>query len=390
MRSFGAFIAFLAVFLTLYGLLHAYFFRKLTHAWAVPPLGKITLGLILLLLVLAPVLVNLTGNAAMPRVSKWIARIGYLWMGGIFLFFSIHLVLDAADGLIHLVSKFLSPGLATIRPTGRTGFLATCIAATGILIYGGMEAGRIRTETVIIRTEKLPPGVARLRVVQISDLHFGVTNGEELAAKIADVVAGLRPDLLVSTGDLIDRGLHEPERVSRILRGMNAPYGKYAVTGNHEFYAGLQGALAFTRSAGFTVLRNQAVHLEDMLTLVGVDDPSALMHGHIPVRREADLLKGILPGRLTLLLKHQPRVDEKSLGHFDLQLSGHTHNGQIFPFTFVIMLAFPYHQGLYPLPGNGRLYVSRGSGTWGPPIRFLSPPEVTLIEFRREERGPEK
>jgi predicted MPP superfamily phosphohydrolase len=355
-----------------------------------PALGKLALGLILFFLVLAPVLVNLTGNAAMPRASKWIARIGYLWMGGIFLFFSVHLVLDAADGLIHLVSKFLSPGFATIRPTARTGFLATCTAATGILIYGGMEAGRIRTETVIIKTEKLPPGVARLRVVQISDLHFGVTNGEELAAKIAGVVAGLRPDLLVSTGDLIDRGLHEPERVSRILRGMNAPYGKYAVTGNHEFYAGLQGALAFTRSAGFTVLRNQAVHLEDVLALVGVDDPSALMHGHMPVRREEDLLKGILPGRLTLLLKHQPRVDGKSLGHFDLQLSGHTHNGQIFPFTFVIMLAFPYHQGLYSLPGNGRLYVNRGSGTWGPPIRFLSPPEVTLIEFRREERGAEK
>lgn len=383
MRSLGSFVAFLSVFLALYGLLHLYFFRKATRAWTAPPLWKIPLGLVLLLLLLAPVLVNLTGNAGMPAVSKWVARIGYVWMGGLFLFFAGHAALDAADGLLHLASRFLFPGLARIRPPERAGFLATCFAATGILIYGGTEAGRIRTETVIIPTEKLPPGVASFRVVQISDLHFGVMNGEELAAKIAAAVSGLKPDLLVSTGDLIDRGLHDRERVSHMLRTVTAPCGKYAVTGNHEFYAGLEGALAFTRAAGFTVLRNEAVTLDRMLTLAGVDDPAALAHGHVQARSEEEVLEGVPAERLTLLLKHQPRVKESSLGRFDLQLSGHTHNGQIFPFTFVIMLAYPYHRGLYSLPGHAYLYVSRGSGTWGPPVRFLSPPEVTLIEFRR-------
>ncbi|MBW1788414.1 MAG: metallophosphoesterase [Deltaproteobacteria bacterium] len=384
MRSLSAFLLFLAVFLSLYGLLHFYFYWKVAHAFVITPLWKVMLGFLLLLLLLAPILVHLSAHAGMDAGSKAIAYIGYLWMGSLFLFVSIHVAVDMADGLLYLASKFLATGLSKARPTALFGFVATCIAVMGVMLYGVMDAGRIRTEIITIETEKLPRRLPSLRVVQISDVHLSAISGRELAEKIAECITRLKPDLLLSTGDLVDRGLIDPGRTADLFRALDAPYGKYAVTGNHEFYAGLKEALSFTRDAGFRVLRNEAVTVAGAINLVGVDDPTARRYGMTAFPLEEDILKSIPGENLTLLLKHQPRVNKKSLGKFDLQLSGHTHGGQIFPFKLIVMLAFPYHQGFYELPGKSSLYVSRGTGTWGPPMRFLSPPEVTLIEFQRK------
>jgi predicted MPP superfamily phosphohydrolase len=157
----------------------------------------------------------------------------------------------------------------------------------------------------------------------------------------------------------------------------------FAVTGNHEFYAGLPQALSFTEQAGFRLLRNEAISLDNALTLAGVDDPAAL-HG---VERkgvpEHDLLQGVSRGRFTVLLKHRPVMDTTSLGLFDLQLSGHVHKGQIFPFNLLTHLFYPVKMGFSTYANGSSLYVSRGTGTWGPPIRFLAPPEITVITLVR-------
>jgi predicted MPP superfamily phosphohydrolase len=386
MRSLSAFLLFLAVFLTLYGLMHFYFYWKLTHAFPLGPVAKALSALALLFLVAGPILVHLWERAGVDTAMEATAFIAYVWMGALFLFIAAHLVLDAAEGVRFLGSKTLFPGLSKVTLSGPLSFLTSCFVAGGITIFGAVEAGRIGTETICLPTGKLPPHMDSFRVVQISDLHLSVINGEGLASKVADVVKGLHPDLLVSTGDFIDRGLRDPDRVSAIFRELAAPYGKFAVTGNHEFYMGLREALAFTRAAGFTMLRNEWTTVAGAVNLVGVDDPASRQYGRFAKHSEEELLRAVPWGNLTLLLKHQPRVDKKSLGRFDLQLSGHTHDGQIFPFALVIRLIFPFHRGLYTLPGGAHLYVSRGTGTWGPPIRFLSPPEVTVFEFRRVGR----
>ena len=154
------------------------------------------------------------------------------------------------------------------------------------------------------------------------------------------------------------------------------------MTGNHEFYAGLAQALAFTTRAGFRVLRGEAVTMPGVMNVVGVDDPSGPGYGSSS-KGERELLSGEKNGMFTLFLKHRPSVGKESLGLFDLQLSGHLHGGQIFPFRYLTRLFYPFVEGLYRLPGGRSLYVSRGSGTWGPPIRFLAPPEVTIIDVKR-------
>ncbi|HEX7539324.1 MAG TPA: hypothetical protein VF358_03390, partial [Syntrophales bacterium] len=174
------------------------------------------------------------------------------------------------------------------------------------------------------------------------------------------------------------------------IREIHPAQGKFAVTGNHEFIAGIDKSLAFTRDCGFDTLRGEARDVGGFLTIAGVDDPAGQgfrLRGQ--ENGEGELLSSLSRQRFILFLKHRPTVAENTLGLFDLQLSGHSHHGQIFPFNWIVRLYFPIESGLHDM-GNSRVYVSRGSGTWGPPIRFLAPPEVTVIDLVRSKSNTKK
>ncbi len=197
-------------------------------------------------------------------------------------------------------------------------------------------------------------------------------------SRILKEVKKAGPDLFISTGDLVDSQINHLQGLTRLFQEIQPRYGKFAITGNHEFYAGLPQALDFTRQAGFTMLRGEGVTIEGFLNLAGVDDPAG---GAGTGLTEKELLSRFPRGWYTILLKHRPVIAPDSLGLFDLQISGHTHRGQIFPFVLLTRIFFPYYSGFFHLPGGALLYVSRGSGTWGPPIRFLTPPEVTIYDL---------
>jgi hypothetical protein len=185
---------------------------------------------------------------------------------------------------------------------------------------------------------------------------------------------------LVSTGDLVDGRMPSTELIATKLHALKAPLGKFAVTGNHEFYMGLQNSERFIEKAGFQLLRNRSVNAGKHLSITGIDDPTgAAAIGP----SETELLAANAPTRFSLLLKHRPALAHANQTRFDLQLSGHTHKGQIFPFNLLIALRYPIHCGLHQLkgPNPAHLYVSRGTGTWGPPIRLLAPPEITVIDL---------
>ena len=383
MRTLISFILFLTVFFTLYGLLHYYLYRKLTRALSVTPPYHALILVFFLLMLLAPVIVNILARQNSHLLATYLGYIGYTWMGALFLFFSIHLLIDIYQGIAHLLSKSSLQVFTALNPGNKVSFLFAVLLSLGIIIYGSFEAKDIKAEILTLKTEKLPPAVKSLRIVQISDIHFSVINGVSLARKIVEKIDGLDPDILVSTGDLTDGGLNEKERVAGLFKGLKAPYGKYAVTGNHEFYTGINEAIEFTEKAGFRMLRNEGLEVAGLVNIVGVDDPTAKRFGIDTNVPESEILGKFTNDKLTILLKHRPVISEKSKGLFDLQLSGHLHKGQIFPFSLITSLLFPYHDGLFKLEGHSYIYVSRGTGTWGPPVRFLSPPEITVIEFQR-------
>jgi len=169
--------------------------------------------------------------------------------------------------------------------------------------------------------------------------------------------------------------------LSRLLKEINPPMGKFAVTGNHEYYAGLEQSLKFTEDSGFKILRNEALLINNDLLIAGVDDLQIQKVNHSQNLQEDKLFHSENKGKFVLLLKHRPFVEKNSIGLFDLQLSGHVHKGQIFPFSLLTKFYYSVHAGFKKLADSSYLYVSRGSGTWGPPIRFLSKPEVTIIDI---------
>jgi predicted MPP superfamily phosphohydrolase len=164
-------------------------------------------------------------------------------------------------------------------------------------------------------------------------------------------------------------GLAEP------WASITPPLGKFAVVGNHEVYANRANSLEFMEKAGLRVLLNEVVMVQG-LAIAGVPDPA---WGEL--RGDAQVLAAAVPAATVILLKHRPWVEESAVGRFTLQLSGHAHRGQIFPFNLITGLAYPMQDGLYRLEGSSWLYTSRGTGTWGPPMRLFSPPEITLIEL---------
>ena len=376
---------FLLFFLLTYGSLHAYAFIKVNRAFKLHR-TKIALALFMVLMVIAPVLVRLAEKAGLEPFARFISFVGYIWMGLLFLFVAAALALDLLRCFIAVGRRF-SRQRDAFRISARTAFFIPFLVAVAVSIFGHFEARDIRSEKITIPTSKLPPSIDRFRIVQISDVHLGLIVRHKRLARILDAVKKAEPDVLVSTGDLVDGQINNLEGLAEMLQEISPPHGKFAVTGNHEYYAGLSQALAFTRKAGFMVLRGEGHMIDNFLTVVGIDDRAGVAMGRAKAVSEKELLQGLPQKNFVLFLKHRPRVSQEAVGYFDLQLSGHTHKGQIFPFGLITWLYYPVDAGILIPQDGGRLYVSRGSGTWGPPIRFLSPPEITVIDLVREEQG---
>ncbi len=376
---------FLITFFLLYGGIHFYAFLRMRTAF---PLGiGLNVGIVLLmvLMTLAPAIIRISERLGFEVFARFFSYAGYFWMGMLFLFCSCSIIIDFYRLLLTLGQFLLRTDLSTLKPSARLMFLIPFIVSMLITAYGYGEALRIRTETITIKTSKLSAGTDKLRLVQISDVHIGLIVREKRIRKILEHVKLARPDIVISTGDLVDGQLDRLDGISELFNEIQPTYGKYAITGNHEFYAGLEQATAFTKKAGFTILRGEGVTVAGLLNIAGMDDTTGKYYGNYHNISERALLQTFENGKFTILLKHRPRVDRDSAGLFDLQLSGHTHKGQIFPFSLVTKLYYPADSGLLNVAGDALLYVSRGTGTWGPPVRFLSPPEITVIDIQRKK-----
>ena len=374
-------ILFLLSFFLLYGGVHLLFYVRLKAAFQLTPWVHAVVVICLLVMFISPLLVRLFEREGYEGAACFLSYLGYSWMGVVFLFFVGSLCLDFYRFAVWMNSELGGFELNHLYPSALILFLAPLLIAVSVNIYGYFEALNIRTEQLVIKTAKIPKNIEKLRIVQISDVHVGMIVREGRLERMMEAVKKAAPDILVSTGDLVDGQIDNIYGSLQLLKSIHAKYGKYAVTGNHEFYAGLDQALDFTRRAGFTVLRGEGVNVAGLINIAGVDDPAGKRMGQHRGIPETKILADLPKHTYTILLKHQPIIDPEALGAFDLQLSGHTHKGQIFPFSMVTGLVFPLQSGSSQLPGGSRLYVSRGTGTWGPPVRLLSPPEITIIDL---------
>ncbi|MBW2466432.1 MAG: metallophosphoesterase, partial [Deltaproteobacteria bacterium] len=323
---------FLLSFLLIYGGFHLYFFLKVKAALSLPAWGYSITAVFLLLMIAAPILVRLAERSGFEQLAIFLAYFGFIWMGIVFVFSAAALAVDCYRILIWAGGLILQKKLA-LQADPKAAFYLPLAFSLFVSILGAFEAWDIRLEKVTLSHEKIPASLNGFRIVQISDVHLGLIVRHRRLQKILAVVKQAEPDILVSTGDLVDGQISRLEGLAEMLQEIRPQYGKYAVTGNHEFYAGLEEAITFTHKAGFVVLRNTGVSVTPNLNIAGVDDRALHYRGKPPDTSEASMLQSLDREKFTLLLKHRPDVDRASLGFFDLQLSGHTHKGQIFPFN---------------------------------------------------------
>jgi len=363
----------LVIFFSLYALLQGYVAHWVVRGAALGRTGGRVMLLWAMLMSAGPLLAwhaeRCEGCVLWATVIVWLV---YGWMGFSFLFFCAGLVLDTYDGVARLAHL---PRLETA-----TGLLWLALVTSALWLWGFSNAWTPRIERVVVTTDKLPPHAAGLRIVQISDVHLGSLVGRGRLAAILAAVNALKPDMLVSTGDLMDAAGPRVDALAPMLAEVRPRYGKYAVMGNHEAYLGLGRAEAFHARAGFRLLRDTRVDVAGIV-VAGFDDPAVAGQGWGAIEAERGLLNEVSPDRFVVVLKHRPDIEQGAA--FDLQLSGHTHGGQIFPFGLLIRPIFPWLSGLHVVKGHAQLYISRGTGTWGPPLRLFADPEVTLIELRR-------
>jgi uncharacterized protein len=371
---------FVIFFLLTYGGMHAVVYYHVRRLWVGHPLVAGLVITFMAAMLVAPIGVRLLESWGYSDLGQGLAYLGYVWMGFLFLCFCGFVVVSAGDGAAKLLSLVFSRSVEPLG--GKTTSLLVLALATVACSYGAMEAWNIRVERIRIETGKLPPGVPHFTIAQITDVHLGLLVRSGRLNRILTAVRAANPDILVSTGDLVDGQLDHLDELAAGLQREQPRFGKFAITGNHEFYAGLGKALDFTQKAGFAVLRDQVAGGDLPIVVVGVD-----YRRRGTPDKETELLRSVQGDRFVLMLKHMPLVPDEHLGLFDLQLAGHTHRGQIFPFRYVTGMVFPMQAGFYPLGRGSNLYTSRGSGTWGPPIRLGSPPEVTIIELVRQGGG---
>lgn len=301
-----------------------------------------------------------------------------LWMGAFWLGLVSLLFTDAAFALMGAASSAAPLDLSRGRALAAG---ALVLLAGGVALRSGMRVPAVKR--VEIRLARWPRALDGFRIAQISDVHIGPILGRDFAAQLVARANALAPDLIAVTGDLVDGSVEAVGGEVAPFAELRARHGVFFVPGNHDFYSGLDGWLAKVESLGMRVLRNERVAIggAEGFDLAGVDDH----RGDWRLGSTEDVAAataGRDPQRALVLLAHDPATfPAASEAGVDLQLSGHTHGGQIWPFGALVRLATPYVAGLHRR-GASQIYVTRGSGFWGPPMRLFAPSEIAEIVIR--------
>ncbi len=386
-RPFLQYAIFVAVLSLVVGGLHYYLWQRLVRAPDLGPAWQRAGGWAAVGLALATPAGMFVSRALPRRAASILAGAVYTWIGVAFLLFFFLLASEIVRTGVYAATSFSGAPLDAGRRTFLSRLIAGAVGALAVTTAGSGAAsalGQVAVKPVRVALARLPASMAGYKIVQLTDLHIGPTLGGDWLADIVARVNALEPDAVVITGDLVDGSVEELREHVAPLARLSARHGVFFVTGNHEYYSGVDEWLGELGRLGVRVLRNERVTLgdgESSFDLAGVDDWSARRRrdGHGPDLARA--LDGRDASRALVLLAHQPKqiLEAAALG-VGLQLSGHTHGGQIFPWGYLVKLDQPYVAGL-ARHGEAQIYVSRGTGYWGPPMRVGSPAEITLIEL---------
>lgn len=363
---------FIAVALSVWTLMHLYvFMRVVTVPLAAGHVPRRVLAVAMMTLWACYPLGRILGARHLWLVARPLEFAGALWLGVLFLMLSALVAVDVAT-----LGGFL---LAKIAPLARGwAALAACTLAIAATVQG-LRPPVVREYELALKG--LPHERDGLVLAVLSDLHLGSLIGEQWMAKLVGRVNAIRADAVLLVGDIVDGNVDHVEDFAHVLHELHAPLGVWAVTGNHEYYAGTERCVTLFKGAGYHVLRDRCAELAPGLVLAGVDDLAARREMGFAVPLFEAVLSNRPPGAV-ILLSHTPaRYQSAAAAGVELMFSGHTHNGQLWPFNFLVRLVYRHIGGMHVVEGMP-LVICRGTGTWGPRMRLWRPSELLRITLR--------
>ncbi|GAA3073644.1 metallophosphoesterase [Streptomyces roseofulvus] len=420
-----AFVLFLVVALALLGAVHWYVWRRLVRDVTAPGGRARRVGTALVVVLpLLSLAALVSGRAGVPfAVQQVVAWPGFLWLA---LLLYVVLALVVGEAVRPVLTRVLARRAAVAAPVAvpapapvpvpapesareaeaatepvvvaeapasevsRRLFVSRVVGGAAVAVaagtvangaYGVLRGPRVKRVTVPLA--KLPRAAHGYRIAVVSDIHLGPILGRAHSQRIVDTINATQPDLIAVVGDLVDGSVADLGSAAEPLARLRARHGSFFVTGNHEYFSGADAWVDHVRELGLRPLRNERLEIAAGFDLAGVDDVAGESEGRGPDFGRA--LGDRDRSRAAVLLAHQPIVIDDAVAHgVDLQLSGHTHGGQLWPGNFLAELANPTVAGLERY-GDTQLYVSRGAGAWGPPVRVGAPSDVTVVQLASKQ-----
>jgi len=377
------FLIFFSIVLAIYGLVNYYIFIR---GWqAIPPGSPVRVYYAVAFMFVAASFIvgRILERVYLSWLSDIIVWVGSFWLGAMLYFFLIIYFLDIVRLINHFIPLYPHfiranyAGIKEIIALSSIGLVAL------ILIVGYINALSPRIRTLTLDIPKPANGRKSLNIVSASDIHLGTLVGRRRFDLIADKILALKPDIVLFPGDILDEDLAPVirENIGESLRRIKAPLGVYAITGNHEYIGGVQAASRYLVEHEITLLRDTVVKIDDSFFIVGREDRSITGFTGRARKSLDELLTHVDPKYPVILLDHQPfELGQASSRNIDLQISGHTHNGQLWPLNLITKAVYEVSWG-YEKKGAAHIYVSSGVGTWGPPVRTGNWPEIVNIKL---------
>lgn len=353
--------------MSIYGGMNYYVFRSITRGFIITGLNKKMVAAFFI----AMASTFIVSQFLRSKIDVYVLFfIGALWLGILSISISILFIKD--------IAVYFFPHMRRLTTLIS---LLLILFGTGISIFNVLKGPVVKN--VDIRLKDYPTASEALTVVHLSDIHLGMMTSRAWLDSVINTVNQLEADIIVITGDIIDDDYHHVEKFIPQMKGLKSRYGVYAVSGNHEVYRGIDSFHEFTKATNIIAVDSELQVIENKANIMGLEDYYAGRNNRIDFKQKLEsLISQGISDNINILLFHQPEYFEEAAGlGIDLQLSGHTHGGQIPPLNFLIPLRYKYGKGLYSYM-DSFIYTSTGTGTWGPPMRIFSSSEIVKITIR--------
>lgn len=317
------------------------------------------------------------------KLSDFLTFLGGLWFAAMLYLVLSLLLIDITKFIISFFPVINAPISNNLKPINTALFMVTSVGILILLIYGYLNAIKPRIKTIACTIEKSPPELKSLHIAVASDIHLGHIIGKKSLKKILASINSLNPDLVLFPGDLVDEDLKPvmAKKLGVAFQTLKPRYGVFAVTGNHEYIGGADQAVEYLSKYGIRFLRDEMINIADKFIVSGREDISTNTFYGKPRKPLSILLEGANKQLPVILMDHQPvALAEAVKEGVDLQVSGHTHHGQMWPLQAITKRVFRLSWG-YSKIGRSHFYVSSGVGSWGPRVRIGNHPEVVSINL---------